>query len=504
MRVAIIDLGTNSVRFDIHQIGPSGELKSLHREKLQIRLGQGVFLTGRLDPSAIRRALQAFESFHAMAQSMRVEKLVAFGTSALREAGDSDAFLKRIKTRTKINVRIISGEEEARYIAEGILANEQDLKGSFALVDIGGGSTEVSICKGRKVLRATSFALGTARLQQVFLKTIPPREPHKKGERRPVEALRSHIKGLVLSKCLAEDWPRVDRIVGSSGTIKALNRILKRKDKKAFSRSDLKDLVREMEEMTLEDLLSIPGMEARRADMILAGAVLLEEIASAMGATKIQATDYSLRDGILDEELKVLRQKHSTSMAFHIPELEEKALKLGCAPAHVRQVRRIAERLFDGLRAVHGLKPQWKPFLQAAAVLHDVGEAVSPTNHSLHSYYVVKNAQFPSMTEEESEFVAQLCLHHADAKMSGDLPFDGDKERQQAYVKCLALLRLADALDRGHKGNVDVAAIRADKREVRIRLKSRGAPDLELLRVEQKKQLFEQVFKRRVIVAAGR
>jgi len=207
MRVAIIDLGTNSVRFDIHQIGPGGELKSLHREKLQIRLGQGVFLTGRLDHGAIRRALHAFESFQTTARALRVEKIVAFGTSALREASDSDQFLKRIKTRTKINVRIISGEEEARYIAEGILANERDLKGNFALVDIGGGSTEVSVCKGKKILRATSFALGTARLQQVFLKTIPPQAP-RKGERSSVDALRSHIKGLVFASSWLKTGPR--------------------------------------------------------------------------------------------------------------------------------------------------------------------------------------------------------------------------------------------------------------------------------------------------------
>lgn len=502
MRVAIIDLGTNSVRFDIHQIGPGRERKQLHREKLQIRLGQGVFLTGKLDPGAIRRTLHAFESFRTTATALRVEKIVAFGTSALREAADSDGFLRRIKSRARINVRIITGEEEARYIAEGILANEQALKGSFALVDIGGGSTEVSICQGKKVLHAASFALGTARLQEVFLKTTPPKVPAK-GERRPVDALRSHIKGLVLAKFLAEDWPRVDHIVGSSGTIKALARILKRKDKKTFTRSDLKDLVVEMEEMDLDELLAIPGMEGRRADMILAGAVLLEEVAAAVGATKIQATDYSLRDGILDEELKLLRQKQGTRLAFHIPELEEKALKLGCSPTHVRHVRKIAEKLFDSLRPVHGLKPLWKPYLQAAAVLHDVGEAVSPTHHAEHSYYIVKNAQFSSMTEEEAEFVAQLCLHHADAKLNGDIPFADDPPRQLAYLKCLALLRLADALDRGHKSTVDVASVRAVRREVRIRLRSRGAPDLELLRVEQKKQLFEQVFKRRVVVTAG-
>src|SRR6478672_4923106 len=150
MRVAIIDLGTNSVRFDVQEFERGREAQILHREKLMIRLGQGVFITGRLDKNAIRRALHAFLRFRQIATDFRVEKIIAFGTSALRDARDSDKLLRQIKSQTGIDVRVITGEEEAKLIAEGVLAHEKPEKGTFALVDIGGGSTEISICRGRR------------------------------------------------------------------------------------------------------------------------------------------------------------------------------------------------------------------------------------------------------------------------------------------------------------------------------------------------------------------
>src|SRR5690349_20184162 len=148
MRIAIIDLGTNSVRFDIHQLGPKkGSVRQLHREKIMVRLGQGVFLNGKLDRSAIQRTLHAFTRFKKSAAQFKAAKTIAFGTSALRESSDGEKFLKLVHERTGIQIRVISGSEEAQLIALGILSNEKTPKGKYALVDIGGGSTEISICR---------------------------------------------------------------------------------------------------------------------------------------------------------------------------------------------------------------------------------------------------------------------------------------------------------------------------------------------------------------------
>lgn len=511
MRVAIIDLGTNSVRFDVHQIGPGGRARQLHREKLMIRLGQGVFLQGKLDREAARRALHAFGSFRQTASDLQADKIVAFGTSALREASDGEKLLSTIRSRTGIDVRVISGVEEAKLIAVGVLRHEREaLKGRAALVDIGGGSTEITVCRGGKILQSDSFPLGTARLQEVFLKSSPPKAPNggaRKGAVHPIDQLRRYIRSVLLTKLIAEGWPRkCDRVVGSSGTIKAISKIVrKRGGGKAIDRGDLRRLVEAMSGMTTTQLLGIPGMEARRVDMILAGAILLEECMDAVGAKRAVTTDYSLRDGILHEQVELYRGDKETILPFHLDDLRAKARRLGVSEVHVRQVTQLSEQLFDRLRPLHRLRPAWRPYLLAAAILHDVGEAVSPSRHEEHSHYIVRNADFPMMEKWEAEFVAELCLRHRGGKVPADeLPFGRDKIRRQAFVRLLALLRVADALDRGHKGLVSIRGARVERRRVTLEVATRSAADLEILRVEQKKDLFEDVFGRELAIVLAK
>ncbi len=506
MRIGIIDLGTNSVRFDVHQLGPGNRVRTLHREKLMVRLGQGVFLDGKLDPTAIRRTLEAFTSFARTARELQTEKIVAFGTSALREASDSEKLLTRIKAHTGIEIRVISGQEEAKLIAEGILAHVKPPKGCFGLIDIGGGSVEISICRNKTVLHAESFPLGTARLQQVFLKSSPPPSPFK-GQAAPIDQLRRYIKSILLPKMLSEGWPKVTRIYGSSGTIKAIAKLCKWKaggSAKSIDLGELKKLSKLMATHSTTQLLGMPGMEARRVDMILAGAILLEESLEAVRAKKVITTDYSLRDGILEEELKVFRKHEKTHLAFHFDDFYAKARRMGVTDTHLKQVTALTDTLYDRFRPLHKLKPEWKNYLKAAAILHDTGEAITPTRHAEHSYYIVKNADFPALEKWETDFIAELCLRHQGGKFElKDLPFKGksekDKERRHAFPRLLALLRLADALDRGHKSNVRIKRVRLTRREVHLHL-SGTAVDLELLRVEQKKGLFEQVFDRKLVV----
>jgi exopolyphosphatase/guanosine-5'-triphosphate,3'-diphosphate pyrophosphatase len=506
VRVGIIDLGTNSVRFDVNQIGPGNRVRKLHREKLMVRLGQNLFTDGRLDATAIRRTLQAFSSFQRTAEELQVGKIVAFGTAALREAGDSDKLLNSIRKRTGIDVRVITGQEEAKLIAKGIMFNEKAaaIKGRYGLIDIGGGSTEISIARGKEVLHGESFPLGTARLQQVFLKSSPP-APAKKGELPPTEQLRRYIRSIILSKLISEEWPKANRILGSSGTIRAISRLVKKtKGAKSIDLKDLKKLVKQMSTMTTTQLLGMPGMEARRVDMILAGAILLEECMILLGAKKTLSSEFSLRDGILEEEMRVYRQHEVSNIPFHLPDLYARAQKFRAGgtdeEVHLKQTVELAENLFDRLRPIHKLNPKWRHYITAASILHDVGQAISPTRHGIHSYYIVKNADFPSMEKWETEFVGQLCLWHQDGKVDQKgLPFT--KLEKQAFMKLLAMLRVADALDRSHKRVLKVRDVKIDRKGVHIHVTSRNGIDLELLRVEQKKQLFEQVFKRPLFVS---
>ena len=506
MRLAVIDLGTNSVRFDVHQIGPGNRVTLLHREKLMVRLGQGVFVEGKLDHDAMRRTLHAFQSFQRTAQDLQADKIVAFGTSALREAADSERLLSQIRTRTGIDVRVISGVEEAKLIALGVISYEKATKGKYALVDIGGGSVEISLCRGREVLHSDSFPLGTARLQQVFLKSSPPRAGTR-GELSALDQLRRYIKSILLPKFISEEWPRAEKVIGSSGTVRALSRILnikkKKNEKKGFDLKELKKLNERMSAMTTTQLLGIPGMEARRVDMILAGGILLEETMAALKAKRAFATEFALREGILEEEILTQRQNRRSHIAIHLEDLYARARKI-LPPdrlSHMTSVVALSETLFDRLKRLHKLKPEWRSYLTAAAILHDTGESISPTNHEQHSYYIVKNADFPSMQKWESEFVARLCLLHRGGKVNvEDAPFAKDKAKRLAFTRLLPILRVADSLDRGHKGNLRIREVRVTRKQVILKVSGRAGIDLELLRVEQKKDLFEKVFDRELVV----
>lgn len=494
MRVAIIDLGTNSVRFDVHSLAETGKAKLLHREKLMIRLGQGVFLKGKMDPAAVERAVEAIELFKQIATGLRVRKIVAFGTSALREAADSGKLLQSVKARSGIEIKVISGREEAKLIAQGILANESMPKGRYALVDIGGGSTEISVCRGQEILRGDSFPLGTARLQQVFLKRSPPRDGS-------VSQLRAYISNLLEQKMTSGKWPHCDTIIGSSGTVRALARLINKKGD-AYSVKDLSELVTDMVKMNTTQLLEVPGMEAKRVDMILAGALLLEEAAKAVGAKKIVPTEYSLRDGIIEEEKRLAKSHKSSMLELHLDDLFDHGRRFGAEPAHLTHMALLASELFDRLRPLHGLEPKWKIYLTSTILLRNCGQAISYGDREKHSYYIVKNLDFPSMDTWEHEFIARLCLHIQGAKVEdkGLGSTTRDKKRRDAFLKILALARVIDALDLGPKTTIKVKRVALSKGVAKLTFSGKATAGIEQLMIDRKKSLFEEIFKRKLLL----
>ncbi len=493
MRIAIIDLGTNSVRFDIHQLGPKRTVSTLYREKVMVRLGQGVFVKGQLDRDAIHRTTHAFSTFKRIANEFSVQSIIALGTSALREAVDSGKLVSHIRKSTGIDIKVISGPEEARLIALGILSKEKVKKQKMGLIDIGGGSTEVSIVRGRKVLHCESFPLGTARLQQVFLKNSPPLK-------EDIEELRTYIQKTSETQISEKKWPKVKEAIGSSGTIKALAKIIKRTTgKKNIEKKDLQGLIKKMSKMSTTQLLGLPGLESKRVDMILAGAVLLEEIMTVLGIKKIVPTEYSLRDGILEEQLELAFRNFGSRIAFHLPDLIEKAKKLGAHEKHLHQILHIGHILFHKLKSIHKLDHRWKLYLDAAVVLRNLGEAVSLVGHPEHSYYIVKNAKFPFIDEWESEFVAALCKHHEDHKIEDKvIPFKKEPKIRSSFLKILALLCIVDALDASAQSVVQINKIHLTKKEIKIYFSKGSSSDLEVFRVSSRKEILERILKRKI------
>jgi len=503
MRLAIIDLGTNSVRYDVHQIGPGTRVKRLHREKIMVRLGTGIFVNGKLDRNAVRRTLHAFKRFKHLSKKLRATKTIAFGTSALREASDRERFVTAIKEQTGIAIRVISGSEEAKLIAHGILRGERRkhridrIKGYFALVDIGGGSTEINICHGKEILFSESFPLGTARIQQLFLKRTPPYP-------KSLNEARQHIGSALQEVTLPHHWPKVQEVLGSSGTARAVDRILRLKFKRSLDKTikqeEISDFLNQISLMNTPELVSIPGLESKRADMILPGVLILDECMKTLGAKRCIATEFSMRDGILQEELDLYRKGKSEShLALHFSELYEKAIHLGGDEDHLKRTTQVAEELFDRLSRLHQLKPSWKVYLSAAMILRDIGESIHVNQHPEHSYYIVKNSDLPAMEDWELEFIAQLCLHHEGSKRSQrDLSWMKGKAKRDAFLKLLAILRIADALDAGPECRLKLKSVKLNKKQVRIAYSGQEITGLETGNVEKKSEFFEKIFGRSI------
>lgn len=500
MRLAVIDLGTNSVRFDVVEWRPrTHEIIRLHREKLMIRLGEGVFLKRRLHPHSIDVCIEAFKSMARTASEFRVQRIFAFGTSALREARDSERLIRRIRRESGIRVQVISGQEEARLIALGVMTNEPSLRGRYALVDIGGGSTEITVCSGRKILKSMSFPLGTARLQQVFLKTIPP-EVNKRGA--SIELLRRHIRGVVLYQLVTDDWPKVSRIIGSSGTIRSFQKMCKKiSSSNTMDPATLDSLIDSMSTMDRKALLGIPGMEARRVDMILAGGILLQECMQALHAKSIETTEFSLRDGILVEQTDHLRRELGNPRDRILGEVFKRAQTWGRSKDELRHTVRVSESIFEWLSPLHRLPPDWRLYLTLSALLAAAGQAISAVSYEFHSAYIARHVDIPGLEDWEKRLIAELCLQQNQAKIvKKNLPFKKEKRVQRGFVKLLAQLKMVMAFSFQRDRPVVIDDLKIRGRQVRLLVSKRYSPDLQILRADQKKQIFEEVFSKELVI----
>ncbi|MCB0343964.1 MAG: hypothetical protein KDD66_02555 [Bdellovibrionales bacterium] len=295
--LAIIDCGTNSVRFYVFDIDKNGKFVPRCKEKIMIRLGDGLFDDNKLTPEAKQRGVAAFKYFQVLISQFKPETVRAIATSALREANDSAEFVDEVRRETGIEIDVISEEEEARLIAVGVTSGVYEVHGEpLVLVDIGGGSTEISLCHGADIEFSASLRFGAARSQQNYLKNSPPKNGSQLKLR---QALNDKLK---------EFSPRfpfasAQRLIGSSGSIRALGKVCTHTagENGPFDRGDLEAFIKRIEVLDKSQLALIPELEPRRVDLILAAAVILDEIAAYFGAAEIIPTSRSLVDGILHD-----------------------------------------------------------------------------------------------------------------------------------------------------------------------------------------------------------
>ena len=485
------------------RVGTGFEFEIVTREKDTVRLGHGGGEMKHLEPDAMDRGIASLQRMQRIAESHHAT-IRAVATSAVREAENAEEFLGRARREAGIEIDVVSGLEEARLIHLGILQAVPVFDQRLLLVDIGGGSTEVLVGERGETLTARSFKLGAVRLTDRFF-------PGGIVSKVAVEACRNYIRSALstLERDVAELG--FDVAVASSGTAETIARMVHAASGAAeprtlncfeFSSTELDAVVASLlAKRTPEARRRLPGLDAVRADIVVAGALVLQGVASMFGVERFTFSDYALREGVLLDMLQRARPDHEHPL-LDVARRSIRQLAERCDDdrAHSQTVARLAGSLFHQTQQLHGLEPVCADYLEAAALLANVGLVVSHSRHHLHSYYVIRNSDLVGLSDREIEVIAQVARYH---RKSGPKPshpeFAALEPADQRIVRVLAgLLRIAIGLDRSHDALVRSISVATVRGRLVITLHSKRSDDtsLELYAATERSSLLAEVLDR--------
>ncbi len=512
--LAAVDIGTNSVHMVVARVGVGGRFEILAREKEMVRLGRSGGDMKELSADAIERGVSALRRCRAVADAHGAD-LAAVATSAVREAENRRAFLDRAFDEAGVSVEVISGVEEARLIHLGVLQSLPLYDQRVLLCDIGGGSTEVLLGAEGEVLTSRSFRLGAIRLTERFL------SPSKGGgpvKAKHLDRCRQHAQAMLAPFALEVGKVGFDVVVGASGTIETIVAMaaaargesdgVRTLNGARVGADEIGAAVRALAEAPdAERRAALPGVDAKRADIILAGAVILEQFVAVFGVDEVVFSDYALREGVLLDQAR----RRAGATLHHLRDLRRRSVEhlmelTDEHPDHSREVARLALRLFDDLEPLLGLGDDARELLEAGALLCNVGVYISHSGHHKHSYYVIRNAEhLAGFTDREIELIAQIARYHRKSapKLKHEEWAALRRPDRELVRQLAAVLRIAVGLDRSHGGRVADVAVECRDDAVRIKLLPRGDESIELEThsAELRRGLLEEVLGRRIEVA---
>jgi exopolyphosphatase/guanosine-5'-triphosphate,3'-diphosphate pyrophosphatase len=511
MRIAAIDVGTNSIHMIVVQVRPDLSFEVIDREKEMVRLGAGGLDGRALTPEAMHAALQVLSKFRRLAESHKVDEVIAVATSATREAENGGEFLQTVTRQTGIRPRVISGTEEARLIHLAAVYGVSVPGDVAVVIDIGGGSVEVTRGAGPAIELGKSFKLGVIRLTERFVKSDPL---EARDERKLVRYIDSEI-GKYLNQIARAGF---DRVIGTSGTILSLGSVASVAGglapgaplrNRRFSAKQIRRVRKDVVALDLEERLRVPGLEPRRADLAVAGAILLDEILRRLGAEEITLCDLSLREGLVLDY--IARHRKEIAQADRYPDVRRRSVfelaeRCNYWPEHSQHVARLTVALFDQTRAIHGLTDREREWLEYAAILHDIGVHISYEGHHKHSYYLVKNGDLRGFEPDEIEAIALVARYHRQATPKRKHDGFGDlRRRMRRTVRTLAaILRLAESLDRSHSQTITGLELHDRGDDDLLQLRTSGDAELELWAAARHAPPFERLTGKPLRIEAGR
>lgn len=503
-RLAAIDIGSNSIHMIVVAPEPQGGYRVLGRERDMVRLGKTGF-RGALSETAIRDGLEALFKMTTLARLKGAERVVAVATSAVREAANGQDFLARVKAQTGIDVQLLTGVEEGQLIYRAVREAVDLGPGSAVIVDVGGGSTEwIGTLAGTAEL-VVSLPLGSLRCAAGLGGDPPGAAALDRLRRRIQKPLRAAIPA-----------GRAERMIATSGTAVCCADLVDywagRGPKEVAGGlrevrgKDLAQIVDRLREMPRAAIADLPPVGGPRSDSLLAGAVLLQELAAHAGVDRFQVSDRALREGLVLEALGQPVPPVAQPADLRRRQVLQLAERTEGVWRHGQQTARLALRLFDVMNSIHGLGEREREWLEYAALLHDIGYAIQYRNHHKHAYYLITNANLDAFDQREIEIIAHVARYHRGPtpKEHRHPTLAALKPWQRRAIRQLAaLLRLADALDRTHASRVDEIYCAIRRNRVTLEVISRYDVELELEAARERGRYLQKVFGCRLRLRQG-
>lgn len=503
-KLAVIDIGTNSIHMVLAEILPDASYKILDRFKDMTRLGNGAFAARRLSDEAMGRAVGVLKTLVTLARNKGFERIAAVATSAVREAKNGGDFVDLVEEQTGIKIRVISGIEEARLIFLGVRHSMSLSEKHTLVIDVGGGSVELIVGTRDGSQHARSLKLGAIRLSDQYLTKTPPTEAMVKQL--------DEVVTLTLQGALdAFKVKQFDAVVATSGMagnlaeivhLKQTGRPLPQLNLARVKLKDLRAVESELRKSSVKARLGIPGLDPKRVDTLFPAVVVLRRLLELSGADEMTVCDKAIREGVIYDFID--RHRDGLKAEREIPDVRRRnvmglARRCQVPEVHSLHVAGLALRLFDQTKRLHRLGEAERSWLEFAAVLHDIGYLINPRQHHKHAYYLIKNSDIGGLTAEEIEVVANIARYHRRAVPAAKHEGYADLSvKLKRTVRILsALLRVADALDRTHFSAVQTVNVKIGQ-TLTIAATVSGDAAMEIWSASQRTDLLEQVFRRRV------
>jgi exopolyphosphatase / guanosine-5'-triphosphate,3'-diphosphate pyrophosphatase len=499
---AAVDIGSNSVRLKIAKL-VRRRLKVLHEDREVTRLGESVFQSGILDPASMEHTVKVLRRFHKATQQFGADEVRVVATSATRDAANSVAFMQWVYAATGWRVQVISGLEEGRLIHLGVTTHTDIKAGRMLLIDLGGGSCELTLSNKGQSEHMVSLPLGAVRLTRDFLVHDPP-------TKNEIDRLKAFIQEEIVRVEPGLRHGKVNATIATSGTPAALADMWSKETKRPSTtvpRDALTKLTKKLTKMNVTQRRSVRGIGPKRAEIIIPGAWVFTELLTRLALPSFRYVPYGLRDGMLQQMLadygveQGLDKRLASERANSVKTL---AGHYNIDLRHAERVREHCVELFRALQSVHHLPAEYLELLQAAALLQEVGSFINRAGRHRHAYYVVAHSELLGYTPRERKVIAAVVRFVGKSRPTGDTPAMRALPAADRLMvpRATMLLRLSRALEQGRRGVVSNirATVRPSKVILKFREKAPGA-ELELWALEKERNYFRELFGRELALA---